>query len=252
MAPTLNGLTTARVSRVLLIGADDFGRVDLVDAMTTSGRFVVVGEASVVAEAVVLARDLRPDVVIIDLDLPVVAGTDLITQLRTTSAEMRIVLSCHGVSNDNGAVRRVERGRLEVDRLVRLVDDFDSATAESVSIELPDDVASVARARSFVDQWCRAWGAPQLVETASLVVSELVTNAIAHGGGIRQVRLQLDESALRVEVVDHGLGSPEIVRTSVIDERGRGLHIVSMASRVWGVEDSEGDSKTIWAEIPRH
>lgn len=63
----------------------------------------VVGAALGGLQALPLARDLQPDVVIVDLQMPDLNGLELIPQLRTALPEMRIIaLTLH----DNDAYRR--------------------------------------------------------------------------------------------------------------------------------------------------
>src|SRR6478609_5182806 len=57
------------------------------------GGFEVVGEAADGAEAVRLASQLRPDVVVLDLGLPDIAGRDLLTRVRAAAPSAKIVVS---------------------------------------------------------------------------------------------------------------------------------------------------------------
>ena len=234
---------------VLIVdGVAEF-RAALRRALGSHGGYSVVGEASDAAGALELARDLQPEVVIVDLDLPRLAGTDLISRLRSDVGGCRVV-----VSSRSGRMRppggNDERTRADIIRLIGILDDLTFERFPTVVIDLPNEPESVARSRRFVESWCRAWDAPEVLDRALLVVSELVTNAITHGGGICELRLRLADDALRIEVVDDGSGSPEIARTSHTDEGGRGLRIVTLTTRAWGVADGDGKTKVIWAEIP--
>jgi anti-sigma regulatory factor (Ser/Thr protein kinase) len=52
----------------------------------------------------------------------------------------------------------------------------------AVSLTLPARADAARRARKFLTDFCRAAGLPaQLCQTAALLVSELVTNAVVHG-----------------------------------------------------------------------
>ncbi len=58
--------------------------------------FVVAGEAADGCEAVRLARQLQPDVALVDLTMPVLGGLDAARQILEKSAETRvIVLTVH-------------------------------------------------------------------------------------------------------------------------------------------------------------
>lgn len=120
------------------------------------------------------------------------------------------------------------------------------------SVQLAADARSAGRARTFVGQFCGAAGLPgELRRTASLLVSELVTNAIVHGRSGATVDLSLDaDRVLRVAVTDDSPALlPEVdrhPRTSA--EGGRGLLIVSLLATRWGVKPLDG-GKAVWFEL---
>jgi anti-sigma regulatory factor (Ser/Thr protein kinase) len=89
---------------------------------------------------------------------------------------------------------------------------------------------------------------PPLVEDALLCLSELVTNAVEASCEQLTVELALDESRLRVTVVDDGMGWPALQNPQITDTTGRGLVIVDALARRWGVEPS-GSTKRVWAEL---
>jgi anti-sigma regulatory factor (Ser/Thr protein kinase) len=238
--------------RVLLADATADFRAEFAAALLSRGRYEVVGEANTPRDAIALAHALQPDVVIVDLDLPRLAGSDLISRLRSEVAGARIVVSTRSGRPSAGGPPSAgdpSAWSSEVARLLNLVEDSAAERLPAVSIDLPNEPDSVARSRRFVESWCRAWGEREVVDPAVLVASELVTNAITHGGGIYELRLRLTRGSLRVEVVDDGEGSPEIRRASDSDEGGRGLQIVSLTSRAWGVDDGDDGTKVIWAEL---
>src|SRR5690349_1467052 len=102
----------------------------------------------------------------------------------------------------------------------------------------PPDERSVAEARRFVRRELEAWGAAVLVDSAVLMTSELVTNAVIHAGTPVEVRLLLDASRLRIEVQDlHPLRTLDPTLTRPVDEseHGRGLLITRAVASSWGV-----------------
>ncbi len=118
---------------------------------------------------------------------------------------------------------------------------------------VPPDENSVGRARWFVQTDLEAWGAPDLVESAVLATSELVTNAVVHAGTTVQVRLELDEDRLRLEVQDLHPGRMLAVGAPAPPddaEHGRGLLITASLASSWGVEYTETE-KRVWVEIDR-
>jgi two-component sensor histidine kinase len=84
-------------------------------------------------------------------------------------------------------------------------------------------------------------------DTVALLVSELATNARAHGATSFEVRAVF-EDRVRVEVSDDGPGWPRVVHAGPEDEAGRGLQIVEGLSERWGAEPLE-NGKRVWFEI---
>lgn len=117
----------------------------------------------------------------------------------------------------------------------------------------PPDERSVAEARRFVRRELEAWGAAVLVDSAVLMTSELVTNAVIHAGTPVEVRLLLDVSRLRIEVQDlHPLRTLDPTLTRPVDEseHGRGLLITRAVASSWGVVYTD-TAKQVWVEIDR-
>jgi DNA-binding NarL/FixJ family response regulator len=77
---------------VLLVDDHELIRQGLRHAFERDPEFTVVGEAGSVAEAVRLAADLKPMVVIMDLRLPDGSGLDATRQLRATMPDVGIVV----------------------------------------------------------------------------------------------------------------------------------------------------------------
>ena len=92
----------------------------------------------------------------------------------------------------------------------------------------------------------------QLLDSALLVVSELVTNANRHGGDGRcQLRVALEHGRCRIEVIDSSPFRPVDVPAPVDAESecGRGLLVVSALARRWG-SGAHRLGKCVWAELP--
>ncbi|MGW0883930.1 SpoIIE family protein phosphatase [Streptomyces sp. NPDC002671] len=113
--------------------------------------------------------------------------------------------------------------------------------------QLEADPREVAHARRLVRDRLLQWSLPQTVETAELLVSEVVTNAVRHAGGepvdLRVVRTD----ALLFEVTDAEPALPAMLGAGPYDESGRGLRVVSRLAREWGASAS-GHRKTVWFE----
>lgn len=114
----------------------------------------------------------------------------------------------------------------------------------------PPDPASTRDARRRVSGVLESCSLMAAATTAALVVSELTTNAVLHARTPFQVRLTVDDVAIRIEVHDDSERPP--VRRYFSDESasGRGLRLVEELSTAWGVvADHDGPGKTVWAEL---
>ena len=81
------------MSRPRLLVADDHPmlRAALVDLLVQAG-FEVAGEASDGADAVALAKELEPDVVLMDLRMPVLGGLDATRLIKDACPDIQVVL----------------------------------------------------------------------------------------------------------------------------------------------------------------
>jgi hypothetical protein len=78
---------------------------------------------------------------------------------------------------------------------------------------------------------------PKSVRDAAVTMtSELVTNAIRHGGGVREFSIRVNERRLRVEVSDLVSTVPTVLEPSWEAPGGRGMLIVDALASWWGVE----------------
>lgn len=121
------------------------------------------------------------------------------------------------------------RGRLSADGL--------TVSAES---------SSVKAARQFVDQRLSEAGLPaDVVETAVLLTSELVTNAVLHAGTDIKVRVSVASGAL-IDVRDHSQQLP-VPRGHEDDAvAGRGLELVELLADSFGVVSIPRGGKSVW------
>lgn len=78
--------------RILLADDHPVVRDGLVAMLSTQPDFEVVGEAGTGAEAVAEAARLRPDVVLMDLEMPVLDGIEAIRRLRAADPAVQVVV----------------------------------------------------------------------------------------------------------------------------------------------------------------
>ena len=114
---------------------------------------------------------------------------------------------------------------------------------------LPVAPTAARLARGTAQLACRAWRVSSACEVAALAVSELVGNAVRHGGSGRlTLRLSMTPRRLRLEVIDSSPGTPVVRQPPRDAENGRGLWMVAELATRWGVEPTPG-GKSVWVEI---
>ena len=121
----------------------------------------------------------------------------------------------------------------------------------AVVVPLPPGPAGVSAARRRVLAALDGWGLQGLDDTAALLVSELVTNAVLHARGDVEVRVERRADAVRVTVLDRSARRPVRRRHGLEAGTGRGLGLVDTLSSDWGVADpTDGWAKGVWFELP--
>ncbi|MGW7516081.1 ATP-binding protein [Streptomyces sp. NPDC054796] len=89
----------------------------------------------------------------------------------------------------------------------------------------------------------------QLLQDATLVVSELVTNATRHGDGDCRLRLYAAAGLLIVEVHDSNPSRPRMGPMPGLTESGRGIAMVRHVARSFSVTSDRGGGKTVRAVL---
>lgn len=116
-------------------------------------------------------------------------------------------------------------------------------------VKLPHTSEAPAIARRSIVRWLAPDVEPDELDTAKLLVSELVTNAVVHGHGEITLRAKLDEDRLLVEVIDQGQGFERTVRQrDFAGIGGRGLAIVDSEASRWGIHEG---TTHVWFELER-
>lgn len=120
----------------------------------------------------------------------------------------------------------------------------------SPSKQFPSEANSIAAARTFVRCFLRDCP-PGVIDSAVLVTSELVTNALVHARSPVEVDVTIPDGSIRIAVTDASQELPKLKRIG-LKEHGRGLPLVAALSDDWGAEDTF-NGKTVWAclDLPR-
>lgn len=119
---------------------------------------------------------------------------------------------------------------------------------------LPARVESAVAAR----EWARQSGCREhtvdLLDDTLLLLSELVTNAVLHGGPPIVVGIDCDETVMHVRVRDGSPALPVPREADLEAEGGRGMTLVELLTSTWGVvpiADEHGLGKEVWFELRR-
>ncbi|WP_405559321.1 ATP-binding protein [Streptomyces canus] len=129
-----------------------------------------------------------------------------------------------------------------------------AAARRRFRFELAAHPGSPAQARRLTRARLTHWSVCEdTCDSAALVVSELVTNAIVHTASSRVVcELHDDDDLVRIAVRDEGCapGEPQPSPQRGNEEHGRGLLLVDSLCHAWGAHE-HGPGLMVWAELPR-
>ncbi|MFE0460300.1 SpoIIE family protein phosphatase [Kitasatospora sp. NPDC058965] len=122
---------------------------------------------------------------------------------------------------------------------------------DTTTWRLPARDDAPARARARVRALLRQWRTPDdTLDNVLLLISELVTNAVRFAAGPITVRVIRAGDGLLCEVGDTGNGRPRLSRGGLLDEGGRGLHVVHRITTRWGVRWTD-TGKVVWADVAK-
>lgn len=234
---------SAERTAVLIVQPTDAAALRLRTALISSSNLKIVNELVDAHAAVNVAARLRPDVVLMRVELTEVEESGLLAALRDAVPRARILLHAF-VARMTAPGRKRWTGRL-TDLVVAKRD----GPILEARLELHDAPDSVPLARSLLTQLLGQWEMEDFVDLAALLITELVANAIRHVPGACAVELTRHDDGLRIAVVDSGTGMPDLQDPGVSEFGGRGLHIVAALADSWGVDRLEDGCKAVWAEL---
>jgi len=128
------------------------------------------------------------------------------------------------------------------------------------ALPLPARAASAAAARRHVRRLLAGWQLTACLDTAQLLASELVANAVTATRAMPQagfpaawapigLTLRRTGTSLIIEVRDPDPDPPADRDPGPLDEDGRGLLIVGVLSSRWGHYAAQRGGKVVWCEI---
>ncbi|MFE9771281.1 SpoIIE family protein phosphatase [Streptomyces sp. NPDC005931] len=122
-------------------------------------------------------------------------------------------------------------------------------TALTVAQAEPERVAA---ARQQLRELLHDWSSPDQVDSAVLLLSEMLTNVLVHTDAdallVAEVTGDRDGRRMRIEVTDAGDDLPHKRRPGELASSGRGLVLMDLLAHAWGV-DPRGEGKSIWFEL---
>jgi serine phosphatase RsbU (regulator of sigma subunit) len=167
--------------------------------------------------------------------------TELCKAIGEQPAAQGLEQRCDGLLQALGASYRMDDVALLMASLSGIPADRVANWIMSPSARSPRTIRRLVR--GLLEKWQLAENA----ETATLLASELVTNAVRYASRPISVRLMLTDSLL-CEVRDDDYRMPVLGDPRSTDEGGRGIQIVSRLSRRWGVSRIP-TGKVVWFEL---
>lgn len=129
----------------------------------------------------------------------------------------------------------------------------------SGDLTLPAEPSSPRAARHFLAATLRWQVTSTVVDLATLLTSELVTNAVRYGRGRVMLSIRTNPPSVRVVVHDDNPTMPTLgPEDDETAEGGRGLRLVESLATRWGADprpaDGKGgrDGKDVWFELDLH
>ncbi|HEX8343433.1 MAG TPA: ATP-binding protein [Actinoplanes sp.] len=89
-----------------------------------------------------------------------------------------------------------------------------------------------------------------LYDDMDLVFTELVSNAVRHGGGLCEAQLSNTGDHLRLLAADNDPRSPALRARRGNQPNGRGMHLIQAIADAWGVQRHHTEiGKRVWADL---
>jgi anti-sigma regulatory factor (Ser/Thr protein kinase) len=118
-------------------------------------------------------------------------------------------------------------------------------------VELAATPQAAGSGRRLVRELTESWRLPldsARAHEVALLTSELLTNAVIHGGGRVTLGVRMRGNRLRVEVGDEDPRPPVLAEPTERCTHGRGLLLVDQLAADWGWRLTRG-GKRVWFEV---
>jgi PAS domain S-box-containing protein len=175
-------------------------------------------------------------------------SSDLGTQIGALESELRAVFAT--TASLEQAADRVLAALLPssgepADDVTLLLARTPAAPLASAQITLRPQPQQVAAGRRFTRDTLTAWQHTELADTACLLVSEILTNAVLHARHTIGLRLHQTVREVIAEITDDNTQLPQRALPAPGDQSGRGLTLVEALATAWGARPSSS-GKTVW------
>lgn len=117
---------------------------------------------------------------------------------------------------------------------------------------VPDETRAISEIRRAAHDHLVDEGLTEVddLDAISVMVSELVTNAICHGAQPVSITVSAGPKIVRVEVRDGSTLLPRVLGLDPERVGGNGMRIVDVMSTSWGVDPASA-GKSVWFEVTR-
>lgn len=132
-------------------------------------------------------------------------------------------------------------------------EDVAVTASDVLRLDLEGAPASVSRARRFVRQALESWQIEGAVDAATLLTSELATNAVLHARSDFAVLVAHQGDQVRIDVLDGSPVPPQRRHHSTAAATGRGVALVEAVASAWGLTPKDrlgGFAKGVWFTVP--
>jgi len=175
-------------------------------------------------------------------------NSDVGIRIETLEAELRAIFTTTpglGQAADKILDSLLPEPDAPADDVTLLLARTPAAPLDSVATTLEARPEQVATGRRFVRDILTAWNQAELADTACLLASEILTNAVRHARRPVGLRLHHMPGEIITEITDDYAQLPRRTLPALNDEFGRGLTLVEALSHEWGTLPSS-IGKIVW------
>ncbi|MEV5432887.1 SpoIIE family protein phosphatase [Streptomyces sp. NPDC052701] len=173
-----------------------------------------------------------------------------------------LVQAVHGPSSHHTAGPLTDRREDDIALLLLCRQGEGGGCADDVTVRPPGrrtvltvaqaEPERIAVARQQLRELLHDWSSPDQVDSAVLLLSEMLTNVLVHTDTdallVAEVTGRAGDRRMRVEVTDAGDDLPHRRSPGELASSGRGLLLIGLLAHAWGV-DPRGEGKTTWFEL---